>query len=166
MQHIVQHAAGVELARRLEEDIQHLQVGTRSGGRLPGGELAQELLRRAGGRAVRAEQNIRRALHAEFNVIVATQLAPVDPLAVDEGAVAAALVENVDAIRLFQEMSMLARDARIGHDQVAIGATANGKGEVIEHQSAAVRPFHHHQHLRIAGRRGFGFAQPHASSAH
>ena len=52
-QNIVEHAAGVQLARRLQEDVQHFQVGARSGGRLPGGELAQELLRGTGGRAVR-----------------------------------------------------------------------------------------------------------------
>ncbi len=36
-----------------------------------------------------------RALHAELDVIVAAQLAPVDALAVDEGAVPAALVDEV-----------------------------------------------------------------------
>ena len=98
VQDVVEHAAGIQLARCLEKDVEHLQVGARAGGRLPGGELAQELLGGAGGRAVGAEQDVRPALHAEFDVIVAGQLATVDPFAVDEGPVAAALVDDVDAV--------------------------------------------------------------------
>ena len=129
IQHIVEYAAGIQLARCLKENVQHLQVGTRAGGRLPGGELAQELLRCAGRRAVRAEQHVRSALDAELNVIVAAQFAAVDAFAVDEGPVAAALVNDVDAVHLIHELRVFARDPRVGHHQVAVGAAANGEAE-------------------------------------
>ena len=166
MQNVVEYAAGVQLARCLEENVEHLQVGAGAGGRLPGRKLAEELLRRAGGRAVGAEQHVRPTLHAELDVIVAVQLAAVDALAVDERPMAAGLVDDVDAVDFSDELSVFARDARIGHHQVAIGAAANGERKVIEHDGATVGSFHHHQHLRIAGGGGIGLARPHSSCAH
>ena len=166
VQNVVQHADGVQLARRLQKDVQHFQIRARSTGRFPRGKLAQKLLRRAGGRAVRAEQHIRLALRAEFDAIIPRQLAAVDAFSVHERAVTAALVHYINAVRLPRELGMLARDARIGHNQVAVGPAADGVRIMIKHQGTTVGPFHHDQHQGIAGGGRLDFAYPHAGSAH
>ena len=150
IQNVVQHSASVQLACR----------------RFPGRELAQKLLRRTGGRAGWTEDHVGRALHPEFNPIVAPQLAPVHPFSIDESAVPAALIDKVRPIGLADEVGVFARDPRVSHHQISVRTTANRKRKMVEHQGAAIATFHHHQDQGVAGRGVVRFAQPHASSAH
>ena len=137
----------------METGVQHLQVGTGAAGGLPGGELAdiQELLRASRAGALSGLNSTYQELapcgtHAELNVIVAAELAAINALSVDEGAVAAALVDDEGSVGFADELRVLARDAGIGHHQIAIGPASNRKREVIEHKGAAVATFDHHPH--------------------
>jgi hypothetical protein len=88
-QDFVEHADGVELARRFHEEREFLEIA-RFRRDLNARDLAEELARRVRGGVQRMEDQVGNIARAKFQPVVALQLVAVNFFAIDEGAVLAA----------------------------------------------------------------------------
>ena len=104
-QDFIQHAGSVQLARGFEENGQLLKVGDFAR-HLDAGDLTEKVARGVGGDVLRMEYGVNRIAGAEFEAVVAFQLPPLHPLAVDESAVLAALV-------LHEELAVFGNEERV-----------------------------------------------------
>src|SRR5215470_15159505 len=77
---------------------------------------------------------------AEFKPVIALKLPALDPFAVDECAMLAALVLDKKLSALGNYDCMVTRHAGIGDDQVFLHLAANAKGAVVEIESALLGP--------------------------
>ena len=83
-------------------------------------------MRRTGGRAVWTEDHVGRALHPEFNPIVAPQLAPVHPFSIDESAVPAALIAVLTVgVNMFTDAISAVILRGSGHHTLLLNANFN-----------------------------------------
>ena len=91
------------------------------------------------------ENEVRAALGAELDTIVVVQFPAVDLFASHERTQAAACVHDhkVDAVGLND--SVIARDPRVGHDQVFIRLATDSERHVIERNGPLLRAVHKDQ---------------------
>ncbi len=132
-QDFIEHADGVELARRFHEERELFEIAG-FGGDLDARDLAEKLARRVRSGMQRMEDQVGNIARAKFQPVVALQLVAVHLLAIDEGAVFAAKVHDKKLAIFRNDRAMLARHARVGDHQVAIHLAAHGIGSVIQRQ--------------------------------
>ena len=90
------------------------------------------------------EHDVGHIADAELHAIVPLQRLTLHPFAVDESSVLAALVHYPELPVFRGDQSMVAGDARIGHDQVLINFASHRERSVIEIHHALVVPLHEH----------------------
>ena len=90
----------------------------------------------------RMENQVGDIARAKFQPVVALELVPLDPLAVDEGAVLAALVDDEEFAILGDNRRMLARHARVGDHQVAIHLAPHCVRRVVQRQRLLLASLH------------------------
>ena len=103
-----------------------------SGLNLNAGNLAEKFARGIGSRVRGIEQNVGGIARAEFEAVAALQFLALDALSVDEGAVLAAQVDQEKILSLLHDLGVVARDARVGDDQVFINLAADVERRAVQ----------------------------------
>src|SRR4029077_1595145 len=143
-ENFIEHTGRVQLAGRLEKKGQLLQV--RGVGRnLDPRNLAEELAGRVGAGMMGVEDDVRNVAHAELDPIVPLQSLALDPFAIDESSMLAALIHYAELSVLRGNQGVVAGDARIGDDQVLIDLSAHRERSVVKVDVALVVPLHENE---------------------
>src|SRR5262249_43034402 len=108
-QDFIQHARGIQLARRLEKNRQFLEVGDLIRDLDPG-DLAKEIARRIGGDVLGMEDSVDRVASTKFQAVVAFKHPALDALPVYERTVLAALILDKKAAVFRNDQGVIARD--------------------------------------------------------
>src|SRR5205085_7763299 len=75
--------------------------------------------------------------HAELETVVPLQLAlALDALAIDEGAVLRLVVDHVERAVFFDELGMLARNARVTDDEVVLRLASDLERQPLQDDAA------------------------------
>ena len=156
-QDFVEHAGGVQLARRFEEKRQLLQIGgvVRD---LDAGNLAEEFAGRVGAGMVGMENDVSNVAHAKLDAVVPLQGLALDSFAVDESSVLAALVHHAELPVFRGDQSMVAGDARIGDDQVLIDLATDRERGMVEVDGALIVALHENKGRKNSRPRGRNWA--------
>jgi len=91
------------------------------------------------------EDDVRNVAHAELDPIVPLQSLALDPFAIDESSMLAALIHYAELSVLRGNQGVVAGDARIGDDQVLIDLSAHRERSVVKVDVALVVPLHENE---------------------
>src|SRR5690349_5952027 len=80
----------------------------------------------------RVEDDVDMVLRTEMNAVAVRQSVAVHLLTVDEGPMLASLIDNAIFAVNQDDLGMIARDPRIGNDEVLLGTTANREWHLLQ----------------------------------
>ena len=149
-QNFVEHARGIQLARRFQKQRELFEVGGFLLD-LDAGDLAEKFARRIGSRVRRIEQNVSRIARAKLQAVAALQFLPLDALSIDERAVLAAQVDQEKRLPFLHDLGMVARDARVGDHQIFIHFPSHGERSAVQNDVLLLTALHKHQGGKHSG---------------
>ena len=91
------------------------------------------------------EHHIANFANAEFETVIPLEAFALDPFPVDEGAVLAALIDNVVFPVFRHDESVVARDAGIGDHQILIHFAAHAERSTVENDVSLLVALHEHE---------------------
>lgn len=80
----------------------------------------------------RVEDDMDMVLRTEVNTVAVRQSVAVNLLPIDEGPVLAPLIDNAVFAINQDDLGMVARDTRVGNDEVLLGTTANREWHLLQ----------------------------------
>src|SRR5579864_749036 len=99
----------------------------------------------------RIKENVGRITRTEFQPIAALQFLALDALPVHERAMLAAQIFDEEFLTLLHDLSMVARDSRIGDDEVLIHLAADGERSAIQNDILLLATLHKHKGGKHSG---------------
>src|SRR5215470_8657541 len=94
---------------------------------------------------LRIKNNIGHIANAEFHPIVLFQGFALDPLAIDESSVLAALIKHIELAVLGRYQRMIPRDPRVGNHQILVDLSTYSERGVVEIDGALLVSLHEDQ---------------------
>ena len=94
---------------------------------------------------LRIEDDVGNIAHAEFKAVVFFQDLPLHSLAINEGPMLAALVDDVETSIFGNDDCVIARNARVGNDEILINLATDGERAVVEIDGLLFIALHEHQ---------------------
>ncbi len=143
-QNFVEHARGVQLARRFQKQRELFQVGGFLLD-LNAGNLAEEFPRSIGSSVRGIEQDVSRIASPELQAVAALQFLALDSLSVDERAVLAAQIDEEEFLPLLHDLRVVARDARVGDHQIFIDFPSHRERRAVQDDVLLLAALHKHK---------------------
>src|SRR5580658_7495334 len=151
-QNFVEHSRGVQLARRLEKQTEFFEIGSFRGD-LYAGKLAQEFAGSIGSGVRGIKKNVGGITRPEFQAVIALEFLALDPLSVDERAMLASLIDQVEVVAFQHNLRVVAGDARVGNDEVLINLASHVERRTVQHDIFLIVALDKHQRGKHTGTR-------------
>jgi len=140
---VVEDAGVVEALRGLKEERELFELGACG---VAGDAVEQEA---GGGMLLGGEEEEDDAGGPDLDAVAGVEAGGLLADAVDQGAVAAALVLDEEAFGVFEDDGVLARDLGVGQAEIAVGLTANGEGKGFDGDRARMVSVLNHELRRM-----------------